>query len=71
MLAVNYRSGVGYGTEFREALEYGATGASEFNDVLGAGLYLRGRDDVDPEGIGLWGGSYGGYLTALGLARGI
>lgn len=69
VLAVNYRSGVGYGTEFREALEYGASGASEFNDVLGAGLYLRGRDDVDPDGIGLWGGSYGGYLTALGLAR--
>ena len=32
-------------------------------------MYLRGRPDVDPESIGLWGGSYGGYLTALGLAR--
>ena len=37
--------------------------------MLGAGLYLRGRPDVDPARIGLWGGSYGGYLTALGLAR--
>jgi dipeptidyl aminopeptidase/acylaminoacyl peptidase len=55
--------------EFREALNYGPTGASEFNDVLGAGLYLRSRPDVDPARIGLWGGSYGGYLTALGLAR--
>jgi dipeptidyl aminopeptidase/acylaminoacyl peptidase len=69
VLSVNYRSGIGYGMEFREALNYGATGASEFNDVLGAGLYLRGRPDVDPKRIGLWGGSYGGYLTALGLAR--
>ncbi len=69
VLSVNYRSGTGYGMEFREALEYGAAGASEFNDVLGAGLFLRHRDDVDPEAIGLWGGSYGGYLTALGLAR--
>jgi dipeptidyl aminopeptidase/acylaminoacyl peptidase len=69
VLSVNYRSGIGYGMEFREALQYGATGASEFHDVLGAGLYLRGRDDVDPKRIGLWGGSYGGYLTALGLAR--
>ncbi len=69
VLSVNYRSGIGYGLEFREALNYGATGASEFNDVLGAGLYLRGRTDVDPQRIGLWGGSYGGYLTALGLAR--
>ena len=69
VLSVNYRSGIGYGMEFREALNYGPTGASEFNDVLGAGLYLRSRPDVDPARIGLWGGSYGGYLTALGLAR--
>jgi dipeptidyl aminopeptidase/acylaminoacyl peptidase len=69
VLSVNYRSGIGYGMEFREALNYGATGASEFNDVRGAGLYLRSRPDVDPARIGLWGGSYGGYLTALGLAR--
>ncbi len=69
VLSVNYRSGIGYGMEFREALNYGARGASEYNDVLGAGLYLRSRDDVDPDKIGLWGGSYGGYLTALGLAK--
>ena len=69
VLSVNFRSGIGYGLEFREALNYGAQGASEFNDVLGAGLYLRSRPDVDPDHIGLWGGSYGGYLTALGLAR--
>ncbi|HTS11225.1 MAG TPA: prolyl oligopeptidase family serine peptidase [Candidatus Limnocylindrales bacterium] len=69
VLSVNYRSGIGYGLNFREALNYGAAGASEFNDVLGAGLFLRGRSDVDPHRIGLWGGSYGGYLTALGLAR--
>ena len=69
VLAVNYRSGTGYGMEFREALNYGATGGSEFNDVMGAGLYLQNRPDVDPDRIGLWGGSYGGYLTAMGLAR--
>jgi dipeptidyl aminopeptidase/acylaminoacyl peptidase len=69
VLSLNYRSGIGYGLDFREALEYGPSGASEFNDVQGAGLYLRQRADVDPSRIGLWGGSYGGYLTALGLAR--
>lgn len=69
VLSVNYRSGIGYGMEFREAVNYGATGASEFNDVQGAGLYMRSRADVDAARIGLWGGSYGGYLTALGLAR--
>jgi dipeptidyl aminopeptidase/acylaminoacyl peptidase len=69
VLAVNYRSGIGYGMKFREALNYGAGGGSEFNDVLGAGVFLKSRADVDPARIGLWGGSYGGYLTALGLAR--
>jgi dipeptidyl aminopeptidase/acylaminoacyl peptidase len=69
VLSINYRSGIGYGLNFREAINFGASGASEFNDVEGAGLYLRTRADVDPARIGLWGGSYGGYLTALGLAR--
>jgi len=69
VLSVNYRSGIGYGLNFREALNYGAAGASEFNDVQGAGLYLRSRPDVDGGKIGVWGGSYGGYLTALALAR--
>ena len=69
VMSVNYRSGIGYGLEFREALNYGASGGAEFNDVMGAGLYLKSRADVDPNRIGLWGGSYGGYLTAMGLSR--
>ncbi len=69
VLAVNYRSGIGYGLNFREALDYGATGGSEYNDVQGAGLFMRARTDVDSSRIGAWGGSYGGYLTALALAR--
>ena len=69
VLSVNYRSGIGYGMEFREALEYGAGGASEYKDVLAGAKYLQGLPNVDADRIGLWGGSYGGYLTAMGLAR--
>ena len=69
VLSVNYRSGIGYGRAFRMAPKRGARGASEYQDVLAAARYLRGRDDVDDKRVGLWGGSYGGYLTALGLAR--
>ncbi len=69
VLSVNYRSGIGYGMLFREALEYGAGGASEYKDVLAAARYLQNHPEVDPERIGLWGGSYGGYLTALGLSK--
>jgi len=69
VLSVNYRSGIGYGLNFREALNYGASGGSEYNDVMGAGLYMASRADVDPKRIGVWGGSYGGYLTAMALSR--
>jgi dipeptidyl aminopeptidase/acylaminoacyl peptidase len=69
VLSVNYRSGIGYGLNFREATHYGASGGSEYADVQGAGTYLRSRTDVDPARIGTWGGSYGGYLVAMALAR--
>jgi dipeptidyl aminopeptidase/acylaminoacyl peptidase len=69
VLTVNYRSGTGYGTAFRDAPELGRGGASEYRDVLAAGKWLAAREDVDRTRIGIWGGSWGGYLTALGLAR--
>ena len=69
VLALNYRCGIGYGLDYREAQDIGAAGASEYNDLLAAADFLRSRADVDPARIGLWGGSYGGYMTALGLAR--
>lgn len=69
VLALNYRAGIGYGLDFREAEDIGAVNASEYNDLLAAAQLLRSRPDVDSGRIGLWGGSYGGYMTALGLAR--
>ena len=69
VLSLNFRSGIGYGLDFREADGIGAAGASEYNDLLAAADFLRARADVDPARVGLWGGSYGGYMTALGLAR--
>jgi len=69
VLSVNYRSGIGYGLAFREADKIAEEGASEFQDVLGGALYLKSLPEVDGGRIGIWGGSYGGYLTALALAR--
>ncbi len=69
VLSVNYRSGIGYGVDFREPDAYGYQGASEYQDIVAAGHFLQEHGNVDPDRIGLWGGSYGGYLTALGLAR--
>jgi dipeptidyl aminopeptidase/acylaminoacyl peptidase len=69
VLSVNYRLGIGYGRAFREVPDGGPHGGSEYRDLLAAAKLLRGHDRVDPERIGLWGGSYGGLMTALGLAR--
>jgi dipeptidyl aminopeptidase/acylaminoacyl peptidase len=69
VISVNYRAGIGYGRAFREAKNRGQRGASEYQDVVAAGKYLQSRSDVDARRIGLWGGSYGGFLTAMGLAH--
>ncbi|MBI4521399.1 MAG: S9 family peptidase [Gemmatimonadetes bacterium] len=69
VLSVNYRSGIGYGREFRNAPEVGRRGNAEYRDVLAAGKYLQSRPDVDPARVGVWGLSYGGILTAQALAR--
>jgi dipeptidyl aminopeptidase/acylaminoacyl peptidase len=69
VLSVNYRLGVMYGRAFREAPNSVWRGAAEYKDVVAAGRYLQTLPNVDAEKIGLWGGSYGGFLTAMGLAR--
>ena len=69
VLSVNYRLGVMYGRAFREVPNGIWRGAAEYKDVVAAGRYLQSLPQVDGERIGLWGGSYGGFLTAMGLAR--
>src|SRR5262245_14000825 len=69
VLSVNYRLGIGYGRAFRQAKQGGGRGASEYQDIVAAAHYLHSREDSEQSRIGLWGGSYGGYLTALRLAR--
>jgi dipeptidyl aminopeptidase/acylaminoacyl peptidase len=69
VLAVNYRTGIMYGRHFREPKDGGPRGGAEYRDIVAAGKYLQGLPNVDAKKIGLWGGSYGGYLTAMGLAH--
>jgi dipeptidyl aminopeptidase/acylaminoacyl peptidase len=69
VLSVNYRLGIGYGRAFKHALNAGFRGAAEYQDVLAGARFLQGLPEVDPSRIGIWGGSYGGYLTAMALAK--
>ncbi|MEP7185262.1 MAG: prolyl oligopeptidase family serine peptidase [Rhodanobacter sp.] len=69
VLSVNYRMGTMYGRAFREPARAGPLGASEYQDVVAGAKYLQSLSYVDANKLGLWGGSYGGYLTAMGLSR--
>src|SRR5437879_2612686 len=69
VLAVNYRLGIGYGYDFHQPPSSGAHGAAEYRDIQAAAAYLRSLPRVDASRVGIYGGSYGGYLTALALAR--
>ena len=69
VLSVNYRTGIMYGRHFRQPKDGGPRGGAEYKDIVAAGKYLQSLPNVDAKKIGLWGGSYGGYLTAMGLAH--
>jgi dipeptidyl aminopeptidase/acylaminoacyl peptidase len=69
VLSVNYRLGIGYGRAFQQPEHAGPAGAAEYQDVVAGAHFLQTRPDVDVKRIGIWGGSYGGLLTALALAR--
>lgn len=69
VLSVNYRLGIGYGREFQHPARGGPAGNSEYQDVVAGARYLQSLPGVDGGRIGIWGGSYGGLLTAHALAR--
>jgi len=69
VLSVNYRLGIGYGFDFHKPLFAGRYGAAEYQDIKAAGEWLAAQPQVDASRIGVYGGSYGGYLTALALGK--
>lgn len=69
VLSVNYRNGIMYGHDFQYPTNGVWRGAVEYNDVVAGAKYLQSLPQVDAAHMGLWGGSYGGFLTAMGLAH--
>jgi len=64
VLAVEYRGSSGYGRDFA-GLSYGDWGGGQTRDAVAAGEWLRSQPFVGK--VGLYGGSYGGYLTLHGI----
>ncbi len=69
VLSINYRLGIGYEHTFHYPPHAGPQGAAEYQDVQAGAKFLQAQKNVDGKRIGIWGGSYGGYLTGLALAR--
>ena len=67
-LAPNYRGSTGYGVEFEHA-NYNDWGGGDTQDCLSGARYLGALDWIDPNGIGIYGSSYGGYMVACCLSR--
>jgi dipeptidyl aminopeptidase/acylaminoacyl peptidase len=64
----DFRGSSGYGRAFRFANK-GAWGVMDAQDCLDGAAYLAGLDWIDGARIGVWGGSYGGYLALCCLVR--
>jgi dipeptidyl-peptidase-4 len=69
VVCVDNRGTDGKGEEFRKST-YMQLGKLEFEDQVAAGRYLGTLDYVDPDRIGIWGSSYGGYMASLCITRG-
>ncbi len=66
VIAPDYRGSVGYGREWRVA-PYRDLGGLDYEDVAAAVPYLESLRYVDPGRVGVWGLSYGGFLTLQAL----
>lgn len=68
VLSVDYRGGTGYGTEYEQA-NFQNRGTGDMSDVVAGAHYLKTLPYVDAERLGVWGLSYGGYLTLALLTK--
>jgi dipeptidyl aminopeptidase/acylaminoacyl peptidase len=68
ILAPNVRGSTGYGKEFREA-NLNDWGGGDLEDVAAGARYLMSLPEVDPDRIGIYGGSYGGYMTYIATVK--
>ena len=67
VLAPEYRGSIGYGREWRQAVAYDV-GGKDAEDAAASVEYLKSLAYMDPNRIGVWGLSYGGFFTLIGMA---
>ncbi len=66
VLDIDYRASEGYGRDYRTAI-YRHMGGRDLQDHIDGKKYLVENHSIDPDRIGLYGGSYGGFITLMGM----
>ncbi|MFQ5691165.1 MAG: prolyl oligopeptidase family serine peptidase [Gemmatimonadota bacterium] len=66
VLDVDYRGSAGYGRDWRTAI-YRHMGGKDLDDQVAGARYLASHEGIDPDRIGIYGGSYGGFLTLMAM----
>lgn len=66
VLDVDYRGSAGYGRDWRTAI-YRHMGGKDLDDQVDAARWLATEHGVDPRRIGIYGGSYGGFITLMAM----
>jgi dipeptidyl aminopeptidase/acylaminoacyl peptidase len=68
VLDMDYRGSAGYGRDWRTAI-YRNMGSPELEDLEDGVRFLAAKENVDPKRVGVYGGSYGGFLTLMSLFK--
>ena len=66
VLDIDYRGSQGYGAEWRTAI-YRHMGGKDLTDQVDGARYLAANEGVDAKRVGIYGGSYGGFITLMAL----
>ncbi len=66
VLDVDYRASSGYGRDWRTAI-YRYMGGKDLDDIVDGAKYLADKQRVNPKHIGVYGGSYGGFITLMAM----
>jgi dipeptidyl aminopeptidase/acylaminoacyl peptidase len=66
VIDIDYRASAGYGRHWRTAI-YRHMGGKDLDDQVDAARWLVSEQGVDPKRIGIYGGSYGGFITLMAL----
>lgn len=66
VMAIDYRGSAGYGSDWRTAI-YRHMGGKDLSDQVDGAEYLVAEHGIDPDQIGIYGGSYGGFITLMAM----